>query len=293
MIHIKHIMNIGVVNFHPIWGEKEHNLERIEGYIECAYKRGVQFLVFPEMCLTGYEYDESNNIQANLAEHKESKTIKRLAHLSERYKMYCILGIPEKDEKEEVYDAALICTPEGETHIYRKIHLALQEAKWAKAGDKPCLIETPWGKVGICICYDIYSFPELIRYYAAMGARLVINATAYAKSRGSMKGKVTLESQVIVNEIFIATANLCGRDLKSDFWGGSNIIGPSQKIQDLHYYAGYPFGDERGEEETLYMATIDLTLAKRRIYKENPLTDRPDFRPDLYEKLYNEIKSTV
>ena len=43
---MKDIVNVSVVNFHPIWGKKERNLKRIEEYIECEALRGNHIIVF-------------------------------------------------------------------------------------------------------------------------------------------------------------------------------------------------------------------------------------------------------
>lgn len=289
---MKSILNLAVVNFRAKWGDKLHNFERIKGYVEAACKRGSEFIIFPEMSLTGYDDDvtvcKNQKMQVMNAEESSSHLCGELLKLSKKFGVYIVMGMPERCG-EEIYNAAFIARPDGKKEIYRKIHLALNEPNWATAGDKPCLLETPWGKVGVCICYDIYSFPELARYYSAKGARLVINPTAYAVSRGATKGRVTLESTVLMNGIYVASANLCGKDLINDFWGGSSIIGPSQKMQDIYYYAGYPFGDEKGREQEIFMATIDLSLATRGVYEQNSLLNRPDFRADLYDKWYKEL----
>lgn len=289
------ILNIAVINFQAKWGDKAYNLERIKGYLQCASRRGAEMVIMPEMCLTGYD-DEGKNakmgkMQVQNAELVDGSMANQLGALVKQNGLYFVMGMPEKTANDplEVYNSALICKPDGTVETYRKIHLALGEPNWAKAGDKPYLMDTPWGKVGICICYDMYSFPELTRYYAAKGARLVLNPTAYAKSRGFVKGRTTIESTVLMNGVYVATANLCGKDLTNEFWGGSSIVGPSQKMQDIHYYAGYPFGDERGQEQEMYMATIDLSLAHRGVFAENPLLGRADFRPEIYAKLYEEL----
>lgn len=288
----KDILNIAVVNFNAIWGDKEKNLKRIKGYIECAAKRGAELIVFPEMSLTGYDYVKPTNeksMQERLSESVTGGSVHRIEKVAKVYGVYVMMGLPERGEDEKVYNSVVLIGPSGIIGSYRKIHLALDEPCWATTGDEPMLLESPWGPIGIAICYDVYSFPELIRYYAAKGARLVINSTAYAKSRGAAKGNMTLEAAVVVNGIFIATANLCGMDAHNDFWGGSSIIGPSKKMQDIHYYAGYSFGEEKGMEEGLYIETIDLSLAHRSIYTTNTKLGRPDFRSELYARLYKEL----
>lgn len=293
---VKQIINLAVVNFNAYWGEKEKNYERILGYIECAHKRGADMIIFPELSLTGYDHEveeeKEKMMHVRNAESRYGLKAAEIARLAKAYNMYIMVGLPERDKANDlrIYNSLLIAKPDATLDTYHKIHLALDEPYWATPGDKPVLLETPWGPIGIAICYDVYSFPELIRYYAAKGARLVVNATAYAKSRGYAKGRTTLESAVLMNGIYIATANLCGKDLYNEFWGGSSIIGPSHRMQEVHYYAGVPFNGERADEEAIYLETIDLSKAKRGIFQENPLLGRSDFRADLYEKLYREIK---
>ena len=54
---MKDIMNVAVVTYEPRWGDKERNLNRITGYIECAAARGANLVVLPETALTGYDAD--------------------------------------------------------------------------------------------------------------------------------------------------------------------------------------------------------------------------------------------
>ena len=55
---MKDIVNIAVVNFAAVWGDKKANLKKIEEYCEAAGKRGADMVIFPETCLSGYD-DES------------------------------------------------------------------------------------------------------------------------------------------------------------------------------------------------------------------------------------------
>ena len=50
---MKDIMNVAVVTYEPRWGDKERNLNRIIGYLECAAARGANLVVLPEAALTG------------------------------------------------------------------------------------------------------------------------------------------------------------------------------------------------------------------------------------------------
>lgn len=291
---IKDIINLSVVTFNSIWGDKEKNLNRIKGYIECAARKGSHFVVFPEMCLTGYDdesdKDKKDKIQTLLAETIPGPATNEIEVLAKKYDIYIIFGMPERDANDPtvIYNALAIFSPDGLVGSYRKMHLPAPEPNWATRGDKPFILDTPWGPVGCAICYDSYCFPELMRYYASKGCRLYINSTALAKCHGKGLGTTTLEAAVIREGIYIASANLGGLDVYNYFWGGSSIIGPSRKTWEPYYYAGHKFTDEIADESEMFTATIDLSLATRFLFKHNPSINDTDWRPDKYIGMFED-----
>jgi len=126
-------------------------------------------------------------------------------------------------------------------------------------------------------------------YYVAKGCRLYLNPTAVCHAHGEHLMDDTIHAQVIREGIFIASANLAGLDRDNWFWGGSSIIGPSKQTWAYHYYAGGPFVAPGSDEEAMHTATIDLSLATRFLYKNNPSVGGTDWRPDLYRKWFDEI----
>lgn len=285
------VLTVSVVTMNAAWGQKEQNLNRIKGYVESAGKRGSDIVVLPEMVLTGYddvaETPLEQKMQARLAETIPGPATEEIAALTRRYGMYAFFGMPER-ATEGLYNSMAILSPEGECSVYRKLHLPQPEPNWALRGEKPVLVETPWGPVGVSICFDSYYFPELMRYYVAKGARMVINCTAHAHCHGRFMAKASLEVASVMNGIFIASSNLGGPDRTNWFWGGSSIVGPSRKKREPHYYAGIPFYEEGCDEEGLYTAAIDLSLSTRHLYQKND-AGYTDFRPDLYEGMYSEL----
>ena len=102
--------------------------------------------------------------------------------------MYIIFGMSEKvDEpiydktdssKIKVYNSAAILYPDGKIESYHKMHRAGYESKWSICGDTPYMFETQWGKIGVDVCRDGHFYPEIARYYAAMGCTILIHPTA-------------------------------------------------------------------------------------------------------------------
>ena len=91
--------------------------------------------------------------------------------------------------------------------MYRKVHLfrLLDEQDWLAPGEALSLAPTPWGAVGLSICYDL-RFPELYRPYAAAGARLILVVAEWPERRISHWGKL-LQARAIENQAFMAGVN--------------------------------------------------------------------------------------
>ncbi len=293
------ILNMAVVNLKPEWGKKEKNLKRMMEYARSANALGVKLIAFPEMALTGYDNEDDipkkDKMQMKRAEVIPGESTLKMAKLSKELGMYIIFGMPERDSEDlaTIYNSAAVVTPEGEILKYRKMHLPGTEADWATRGDEPLLVDTPWGRIGVVICYDMYRFPELTHYLRAKGARLIINSTACCLE--AVRPSVVQHSiETYANDypVFIASANLVGHDLYNHFMGSSSIIGPSDAGK-IHYYTGYAFEDERGRIPGLFIATIDLSLAEvlgtRPLFYHNPKVSSPDYRPDIYLKLNEDL----
>lgn len=302
------IINVAVVNFRQIWGNKESNLARIKGYIRSAAKAGADMVVFPEMALNGYDNEEnvekSRKMQIREAELVPGPSSLAVAEITGQYGVYAVFGMAERDPEDSgtVYNAAVACGPDGVIGAYRKIHPALAEQRWCTRGDEPFTFDTPWGPVGVGICYDSYNFHELMRYYAAIGCRLYLNPTAigpFAMQDWRDYYLAGLKQGVNACEIFTASSNLTGNSFVdeeaggsldnmvatgSGFGGGSMILGPGL-YDKIHIYAG----NVDAKEETYFMAPLDLTLAARRNFKVDPVKGCPDYRPDIYKKLNEKL----
>lgn len=195
-----------------------------------------------------------------------------------------------------IYNAACVISPEGIVGTYRKIHPFGRENEWAIAGTDPCVFDTPWGPVGLGICYDLYSFPEMVMYAKAKGARLFLNPTAagWAVSAAEVF-REKIEVTCLRGNLYVATANLQGTDLTSTFVGQSHIIGPLGPRNSIRYFAGTPFAEQPEPQPGLRIATIDLSAVENQaswnlhVFGTNPITGRPDWRPDLYAKWFAEI----
>jgi predicted amidohydrolase len=175
-----------------------------------------------------------------------------------------------------VANTSIFIDSEGQTAgIYQKTHLfsLFHEEQFIEAGNSLCLVNTPWGRTGLSICYDI-RFPELYRTYALKGAVVVLSPMAFPYPR-LLHWKILSRARAIENQLFLVATNRVGtEDLGSEgkvtYFGSSVIIDPW----------GETVVEGSEEREELLTVTIDLARVEEVRSSMSVFADR---RPDLYE----------
>ena len=153
--------------------------------------------------------------------------------------------------------------------VYRKVHLfdagPHRESDRMSAGDaifRP--IDTPFGKLGIGICYDL-RFPELARRQAIEGAEILVYPAAWVDGAGKKRQWETLlAARAIENELF--AVGVCRAD---DGYIGSSLVAAPDGTALV----------EGGDGEGLCVCELDTDELKS--LREN----MPIFghrRPDIY-----------
>jgi predicted amidohydrolase len=134
-------------------------------------------------------------------------------------------------------------SPSGEELCaYDKIHLfdsdldeagSYRESATFKPGSSIALTETPFGKVGFAICYDL-RFPELFRKLAFKGARIIFVPSAFTMYTGKDHWLALLKARAIENQLFIiAPAQIGQHSEKKASYGKSCVIDPWGNITAL------------------------------------------------------------
>lgn len=134
-----------------------------------------------------------------------------LADAARRHGLWIIGGsIPlVSPEEERVYGACVVVDDQGRAPaIYRKIHLfdvdlpdrneSYRESNSMYPGDKPLTVDTPVGRVGLTICYDL-RFPELFRTLVDHGAVAFTVPAAFTQATGEAHWHTLLRARAIEN----------------------------------------------------------------------------------------------
>ncbi|MDP8261747.1 MAG: carbon-nitrogen family hydrolase [Candidatus Ancaeobacter aquaticus] len=249
----------------------QENIKKAEPLITEAVKRGSDLICFPEMWTTGFNWGYN---ERNAQDHE--KISGQISQLANKYKIWINGSILSLNENQKVSNTSILFDKDGvKAGVYRKTHLfsLLHEEKHMEAGDKLTLVDTPWGLIGLTVCYDI-RFPELFRTYALKGAKMILSPMAFPHSRLD-HWKVLVRARAIENQMFIIGTNQVGtEDFGEDgiitYCGDSVIIDPW----------GHTVIQACETQEELLTTTIDTDLVDETRKKMEVFKDR---RTDLYE----------
>jgi len=274
-------MRVAVAQIDPKLGEKQRNLETCLARLEEAASAGASLLVLPECAIPGYMY-ESAEEALPLAEEIPGPSTEALAEACRRLDVHVVCGLLERDG-DLLRNAAVLVGPDGLVGCYRKTHLPfLGVDRFAAAGDELPVYETPLGRIGVEICYDL-RFPEATRTLALKGADIVAHPTNFPMAAKIQTELITV-ARAAENRIFLLTANRVGKERWGEFCGWSQIVDPY----------GRRLAEAGETEEALLVAEIEVEQARDKDYVvpgEYELYLFGDRRPELYGALVEETQA--
>jgi deaminated glutathione amidase len=166
-------------------------------------------------------------------------------------------GFPERAAGARIRNSAILLDPGGAVvAVYRKIHLfdvdvpggkRYRESESIEPGDEAVVVQTPWGGLGLSICYDL-RFPELYRALAGRGARIVAVPSAFTLETGKDHWHTLLRARAIENQLYVFAPAQFGAH------------GPTRRSYG-HALVVDPWGvviAECGDHEGVALAQIDL-----------------------------------
>jgi predicted amidohydrolase len=163
------------VQYHHAPGDKEHNWTRIRSFVRQAEDQGVDLLVFPEMCITGYWHVRQlpRSEVVELSERiPHGPSSQELLSISSRTGMTIGAGLIERSREDVLFNAYLVAMPDGQYAVHRKLHCFI--SAHMASGDAYTVIDIPQGaRVGVLICYD-NNIGENVRANALMGAEVLL-----------------------------------------------------------------------------------------------------------------------
>lgn len=272
-------VRIGVAQFAPALGQLEANLALCVRALEDAGAAGCELVVLPECATSGFMF-ESKEHAWTCADEIPGRATQAFAAVAAEHHLHCVVGMLERNG-DRLHNAAVLIGPEGLVGTYRKTHLPRGGVdRFVTPGDELKVFDTPLGRIGIQICYDL-RFPEVTRVLAIKGAQIVAHPTNWPVLALPTAAFVT-RARAYDNRVVLATANRYGVDGWGEFCGHSQIVSLD----------GERLAQAGGDEDALLFADVELPRASDRVIVTRPdeyeLRLFEDRRPDLYDGLVAE-----
>ncbi|MHC4329197.1 MAG: carbon-nitrogen hydrolase family protein, partial [Planctomycetota bacterium] len=209
-------IRLAAANYRPRGGRTVlDNLKQLRPHIARAAEQDANLLVLGE-CITSV----GNGLtHVEVAESVPGPSTDFLAGLAKEYGLYIVTSVHER-VGHLIYNTAVLLSPEGRlVGKYRKVCLARDEyRKGIAPGRKFPVFDTPIGRIGMMICFDVH-MPEVARGLAANGAEII--------AMPIMGGHPALaRARAIENQIYLVTSTYSLNDdwMQTGVWGLSGDL---------------------------------------------------------------------
>lgn len=215
------------------------NLSEARRLIARAAEQGARLVVLPEFfAIMGMNEQEKIAVR----EQQDTGPIQQfLSETARRHKIWLIGGsIPlAASSPDKVLNSCLVYDDNG-TRVarYDKIHLfslslgneAYDEAQTIEPGNRIVVLDTPFGRVGLAVCYDL-RFPELFR--AMKDIDIIALPAAFTETTGKMHWEVLVRARAIENLAYVIASAQGGYHVNGrETHGNSMIVDPWGRVLD-------------------------------------------------------------
>ena len=223
----------------------EANFIVIESLIQQSKADGAELIVFPEnfVCFAaGKQRETATQFEA---------IQQRLEKLAHQYQIWIVAGTlpcPFRPDGSVITDGrvrtvSLCISPERTEARYDKIHLfdvqvgdavgGYQESQFFEPGTDVVVAKTPFGNIGLMVCYDL-RFPELALTLRTQGANILTAPTAFTYTTGQMHWQLLLQARAIDSQCQVLGAAQQGwHGEKRQTWGHAGATNSRGQILDI------------------------------------------------------------
>jgi predicted amidohydrolase len=212
------------------------SIAALEPLIRGAAKDGAQLIVLPEMA-TMIEPQNAKVLEKAVAEAADPG-LKRFRELARETGSWILVGslLVKADGENRVVNRSYMLSSAGEIAAqYDKLHLfdadlpsgeVYRESATVKAGNRAVLAPSPWGPIGLSVCYDL-RFAYLYRALAQAGTGYLAIPAAFTYATGKAHWHVLVRARAIETGSYVFAANQGGTHAEGRrTWGHSLIVDP-------------------------------------------------------------------
>ncbi len=243
-------------------------LDHIAPLIRQAAKAGAQLILTPEG--SNLLQRDRPKMLAALRPLEDDVFVQGVRILAKDLGVWILIGsalVSRSSEKEggadKAANRAVLIDAAGEiVQTYDKVHMfdvdlpsgeRYRESSLYEPGGEARLAQTPWGLLGLTVCYDM-RFPQLYRALAKAGAEIIAVPAAFTRPTGEAHWEVLLRARAIENGAFILAPAQGGvHEDGRGTWGHSIAIDPWGRV----------LAQAQGDEPAVVMADLDLEEVAR------------------------------
>ena len=219
--------------------DPKKSFEVLKKFIVKAASGGSKFICTPET--TNIMEVRNSLLFKKIYSEKEDIYLEKILKLTKELNIWLNLGSwILKDKNNKAVNRTILINPDGLIHArYDKIHLfdveiskkeKYLESKTYNSGNKAVVTNTPFGSLGLTICYDL-RFPYLYRDLAMSGAEIIFVPSAFTYDTGKAHWHSLLKARAIeTGSYVIAAAQKGTHENKRKTYGHSLVIDPWGKI---------------------------------------------------------------
>lgn len=212
------------------------NLAAASKWVGEAAAQGAELIALPE----NFAFLRSEGGAVPCAQGLDGEIVGALREWARRHHAWIVGGTFHEAiaGDERVSNTSVAVAPSGEiAAVYRKIHLfdvdlraqggvAYRESDRVAPGADVVHFDTPFGGVGLSVCYDV-RFPELYRRLVERGVRFLCVPAAFARETGRDHWEVLLRARAIENQCYVLAPAQCGEHPGGRLtYGRSMIVDP-------------------------------------------------------------------
>ena len=224
-------MNLKIAQIQmSVTADREANLRRACDMVRQA--GAVDMAVLPEMFCCPYD----NSCFAPYGEPEGGAAYQTLSALAREQGIWLVGGTMPELAEGRVYNTCYVFDPAGRCVAkHRKMHLfdidvaggqRFMESETLSAGDTVTTFDTPWGVMGVCVCFD-FRFEELARLMTLSGARVLVVPAAFNMTTGPAHWELLFRQRAVDNQCFTVGTSPA-RDTAAGYvaWGHSIVCDP-------------------------------------------------------------------
>ncbi|MFK3795211.1 MULTISPECIES: carbon-nitrogen hydrolase family protein [unclassified Pseudomonas] len=182
-------LNLCAAQYTSIAGDLDANIERHLHFMQCAARQGVEFLLFPELSLTGYE----PAFARELAQGPDAECLRPLHELAKETGMTTVVGLPlRQPDSEAILIGAWVFAADGTQATYTKQHLHPGEEVVFSPGHGGSLLAMGTEQIALSVCADFThaSHAQAARQAGAgiYATSVLISENGYAHDSAMLQG---------------------------------------------------------------------------------------------------------